>query len=152
MVPPAGRRQAVALRAGIARVSSRGLAAAPGAPRAAAVEAELRSIPAEGRGDKAGPGGLPAVGQPRGWRGQQDFVGLYHKRRKAKASFAVGEASGTGSHVPRRSIPGSPGKRSAPAFPERAGVPDGRSLTPSCLFCHKPRGYGNTTHLSPSPQ
>lgn len=70
-----------------------------------AVEAEL---PAHGRGDRAEPGGLPAAGQPRGRRGQRDFVGLYCKRRKAKANFAVGEESRTGSHVPPGSISACP--------------------------------------------
>ncbi|XP_064592841.1 collagen alpha-1(IV) chain-like [Zonotrichia leucophrys gambelii] len=117
-VPSCGTAPGSGAPGGNPGVSCRGLAAAPGAPRAAAVEAELRSMPAQGRGDRAGPGGLPAAGQPRGWRGQQDFVGLYRNRRKGKANFPVGEASGTGSHAPRRSIPGSPGKPSAPAFPE----------------------------------
>lgn len=89
-------------------ILSRGLAAAPAAPRAAAVEAELRPLPAEGRGDRADPGGLPVAGQPRGRRGRRDFVGLYCKRRKAEANFAAGKASGSGSPDRRRSIPGSP--------------------------------------------
>ncbi|XP_014119678.2 uncharacterized protein LOC106629211 [Zonotrichia albicollis] len=141
-VPSCGTAPGSGAPGGNPGVSCRGLAAAPGAPRAAAVEAELRSMPAQGRGDRARPGGLPAAGQPRGWRGQQDFVGLYRNRRKGKANFPVGKASGSGSHAPRRSIPGSPGKRSAPAFPERAGVPDvGMPVRPRLGWARKKRPY-----------